>query len=694
MRLKEPPGSRGRNIETPTHASELSPDRPLSDAQADSLGHAEFSQHLARVVASSSASAAIAIGVFGDPGSGRTTLLNLTRQALRDQQPSAKWTAVEWNPWLLAGGDDLELRFLHLLATAALPSNSEQPPDPAQLAALRARVASALGSAGKRIVVTIDDVDRLGPERRGELVRVLATVAGLPNLVFVLALRRDPEAAGVLSKVVQVEIDLPLPDRSSLQQLFIDRMEPHLAEARDGGLVHPEYWVDICAAGIDPFLNTPRDVVRLVNAVSATYPAVKGEVNPIDFTALETLRLFSPLAYDAVRRRPAAFLLPHSARREEDGSLVATKRYHERWMADLDDDEQDRAKNLLLRLFPRLGDVLGARVLATMPEESWRSLLLLACEEVFPVYFQLAVPRGAISNADLQSKLEHFGDTNQFAATLLELAREPGPDASGRLQAFMGRLENHIGENATAEELQAAVRGLFQVADELLRGEESGRIAIDAQTHLRRLVRQLLLSVGQDQRVALLEEGLGGSVATIADVVVMLGQQHGKYGGEWQEGAETLVTLSQLAQIENMALTAIRDVAEMGNLLSAPMVLEAIGCWATWNRGECRSWVARVIATDDGLVSFLQPFMRAAGAPSASARGPRVENRLDHRRLRPFLEPGSIVDRVRELAEKPERSEQERQLMRRFVLDHELLQQATSADYSEGEAQESDRYAA
>ena len=32
--------------------------------------------------------------------------------------------------------------------------------------------------------------------------------------------------------------------------------------------------------------------------------------------------------------------------------------------------------------------------------------------------------------------------------------------------------------------------------------------------------------------------------------------------------------------------------------------------------------------------------------------------------------------------------------MRRFVLDHELLQQATSADYSEGEAQESDRYAA
>ena len=35
---------------------------------------------------------------------------------------------------------------------------------------------------------------------------------------------------------------------------------------------------------------------------TATYAAVRGEVNPIDFTALETLRLFCPVAYDAVRR--------------------------------------------------------------------------------------------------------------------------------------------------------------------------------------------------------------------------------------------------------------------------------------------------------------------------------------------------------------------------------------------------------
>jgi predicted KAP-like P-loop ATPase len=336
--------------------------------------------------------------------------------------------------------------------------------------------------------------------------------------------------------------------------------------------------------------------------------------------------------------------------------------------------------------------VLGARVLATMPEDQWRTLLLVASEETFPVYFQLAIPHGGISNADLASKLEHFGDTNQFSATLLELARDSGPDAGQRLQAFLGRLENHIGDSGEREDLEAAMRALFQSADELLRREESGRFEIDMSQHLRRIVRRLLFQVEQGERVSLLEEGFGsgGSIATMTDVVTMLGQQHGKYGGEWTEGAETLVTLSQLAQIENLALTMIRDEAESGKLLGAPKMGDALTCWATWNRAQCRSWVAGVVETDEGLVAFLQPFMRSAGQPSNSARGPRVENRLDHRRLRPFLEPGAIVDRVKVLAASPDRSDHEKALMERFVLDHELLQQATSADYSEGDQSQAD----
>jgi predicted KAP-like P-loop ATPase len=640
-------------LESPTHGLELSPDRPLRDVGGDGLGLVTFARHVAGLISGSVPQAGLAVGIFGDPGSGRTSALNLVRAALGG---SGRFTTEQWDPWLL-GDCDLQQSFAEVLGRAR---------DDA------------------RLVVLVDDADRLPPDRLREVLRLVVASAADSGTIFVAALSRGCVEPAVLAKAVQVELDIPLPDRAALQQFFLDRIEPVIAEARESGLVHPDHWMDVCATGIDPFLQTPRDVVRLVNAIAATFPAVRGEVNPVDFIALEALRLFSPVAYESVRRRPAAFLLPSSARRTEDGSLDETLRYHERWAARVDEETLDRSRTLLMRIFPRLTDVLGARTIATLPEDSWRPLLLAACEEIFPIYFQLAVPRGAISNADLNQKLEHFGDTNQFAAALLELVRDSRPDAGTRLEAFLQRLENHIGETSDREELEGSLRALFQAADDLLRREESGRVDVDSQRHLRRIVRRGLMQVEQDQRPALLEEVLagGGSIATTTDIVMMLGQQHGKYGGEWREGAETLVTLSQLAQIENIALTAVRDAAELGTLLGSPRMIDALSCWVTWNRGQCRTWVARAIADDEGLIAFLRPFMAAAGTPSLSARGPRVENRLDHRRLRPFLEPGSIVERVRRLAETHGGTEQERQLMKRFVLDHELLQQATSADYA------------
>ena len=180
------------HIETPTHASELSPDRPLSDASADALGHAAFAAHLASVIATLSPKDGITVGLYGDPGGGRTTALNLTRAALREHPAAAKWTVVDWNPWLLSGGADLEQRFVQLLASAALGASSDQLPDPTQIPALLAKVASTLGSGDKRVVVLIDDADRLVPDRLAELLRLLASAAPIANLVFVIVAQPRP----------------------------------------------------------------------------------------------------------------------------------------------------------------------------------------------------------------------------------------------------------------------------------------------------------------------------------------------------------------------------------------------------------------------------------------------------------------------------------------------------------------------
>src|SRR4051812_37438801 len=218
------------------------------------LGHGAFAAHLARCITELTPAEGIVIGVSGAAGSGRSTVLNFVRQHLREQG-HGRHSVIEWSPWLVAGQEPLERRLVHLLAAAVLQEG--EPADGSGVAALQARVSSALGSGDLRLVVLVDDAGRLDAAQSDELLRLIASFAGTANLVFVLALDTDGEASETLAKVVQVPLCLPLPDRVSMQQLFVDRMEAVLAEERANGRVEDEYWSDMCVNGIDHFLAQP-----------------------------------------------------------------------------------------------------------------------------------------------------------------------------------------------------------------------------------------------------------------------------------------------------------------------------------------------------------------------------------------------------------------------------------------------------
>jgi predicted KAP-like P-loop ATPase len=52
---------------------------------------------------------------------------------------------------------------------------------------------------------------------------------------------------------------------------------------------------------VSPYLNTPRDLIRLSNALTVGWPAVAKEVDVGDYVALEIMRLFEPSLYNAIR---------------------------------------------------------------------------------------------------------------------------------------------------------------------------------------------------------------------------------------------------------------------------------------------------------------------------------------------------------------------------------------------------------
>lgn len=174
-----------------------------------------------------------------------------------------------------------------------------------------------------------------------------------------------------------------------------------------------------------------RDVKRLVNALKVTYPLVKGEVNPMDFIAIETLRIFSSTAYDVVRLNPVMFIGTSDTYTENrlKIDIKEVKEFHEKWLEKLPVTERDIVKNLLISIFPKL-EIAFEGVGGYGSDAEWRRQSRICSEDIFPRYFRLALPKGDISNYEIRATLELAKDSKAFAQKLLQFCREYPPRIS------------------------------------------------------------------------------------------------------------------------------------------------------------------------------------------------------------------------------------------------------------------------
>ena len=381
------------------HDTVLSSDKPLANPEHDRLAYSPFAERLAESLLAMAPADGFVVALYGSWGSGKTTVVNFIVHYLEDRPEAKQPIIVHFNPWWFSGRENLIRAFFdqlqaaltgrlksgwrrtrrHLAQFAGLVSEAPIPyastgkivkrviePKQPDVYELKQSIAATLEKLDKRIVIVIDDIDRLTPEEIRQLFRVIKAVADFPNVLYLLAFDREMVIKALtekqdlpgdqyLEKIVQVPIDLPLPDRVSLQNMLLGELTPILQGTPDE-LFDQNYWREVYLGGIDPFIATPRDVVRLVNAFRITYshPDISGEVNAVDFIGLETLRVFHSAVYDRVRRNREQFEGSDEPLGETE--VENLRRFHEGWLGELrlTGATREQIKRLLALLYPKL----------------------------------------------------------------------------------------------------------------------------------------------------------------------------------------------------------------------------------------------------------------------------------------------------------------------------------------------------
>lgn len=599
----------------------LNGDRPESDPNRDELGYKALSEQIAKSICRMTPPDGLVIGLYGEWGSGKSTVLNFIEHYIdHDAALADKPIVIRFNPWWFSGHEDLARLCLEQLA-AKLGSGSKQLkkagkllktlantvaefPIPVNVGGfgvsvnskevakslgehlsqkesipdLKEKISSCIDMSEQRLAVFIDDIDRLSAEEIRQLFRVIKALGDFRNVVYLLAFDRKVVTAALgsvqgisgedyLEKIVQVPFELPLPNASGLRRLFQAGLERIFTNVDEKNF-DLTYFGNVLHSGVFHYLQTPRDVVRLVNSLLVTFAAVENEVNPTDFIAIETLRIFAPVAYDTIRSNKDCFAGYADRMGWQGKTPEQLQLFHNAWVEGVKAEDRDAIKELLKRIFPKLESVWGNTTYGSDFLTGWRKEYKVCSPDRFDVYFSFGLPAGAVSRSQINALIAALADRAEFCNELVKFADMKAQNGKTYIPQILEQLTDQV-EELDQKQISDALWALLQVGDDIIRSEDEARELFDFSTNWRIawLFEALYNRLEPSMQFPSLESAVndGKALHTMTNIVRALGRAHGKYEPSKAKPVapdNPLVSEEQLKQLEDICCSKILAAVE------------------------------------------------------------------------------------------------------------------------------------
>jgi hypothetical protein len=279
---------------------------------------------------------------------------------------------------------------------------------------LRDRISVMLREADRRVVIIMDDIDRLDRAEIQTIFWLVKLTGDIENTAYVLAFDEQMVASAIgekyasssgqsyeaginfLEKIVQVPLHLPPPSPDALRQYCFELVDEALREsATEMSQNQVNEFVRHFIDGIQIRLKTPRMAKRYANALQFALTILKGETYTPDLLLVEGLRMFYPKLYDAIRHDSEPVLRTHSA----DKANADAGKFIEVHTEGMTAAEKRAAANLVQALFPRM----GSTIIGSDWETEFARDQRIASSYYFPRYFTYGVSSTDVPDVALKS---------------------------------------------------------------------------------------------------------------------------------------------------------------------------------------------------------------------------------------------------------------------------------------------------
>lgn len=308
---------------------------PCTSEDEDLLGRGNEAQDLAeKIFQTDTSNAAFTIGLTAPWGAGKTSFMLAMQKYLRDNHCS-EIILLDFNPWMYRKAPNLTQIFFEELSRALAPYNSAlasgftryvdhilDKDDSAWLQlgvrllpqGFKAKstreqyefLKKEIDRLGRKIMIFIDDVDRLDSEELIELFSLIRNSSlSFPNMSYILTYDKEYVASQLQNKFdahTYRYMEKILQEEYLLAKITPEQLEEALRlELKRIG--YGDLWRDIKNSGLQLSYHLPtlRVIKRICNTLSSRRKELEGNVALFDWLIIELIRIQYPRVFDLLR---------------------------------------------------------------------------------------------------------------------------------------------------------------------------------------------------------------------------------------------------------------------------------------------------------------------------------------------------------------------------------------------------------
>ena len=661
----------------------LDPDRAISDEKDDLLGRHPLAYRIADMINNlgDDYKDSVVIGIEGEWGSGKSSFINLILNKVRPEKK--KNLVIEFNPWNFSDQDELVKDFFtsmvnklksknkglignitkyvsklrmpdKIVVAPSVGNNSagslEWNLNDKPLKKQKDEIDRDLKKLKKRIVIVIEDIDRLDSNETKLIFKLVRLIADFPNTVFMLAYDRNRvgerltenniDGEEYLKKIVQLPFLMPKPEQEGVYDELTRAVKKELVDRGFQGIEIDDrrFRELVSSKAFRTLFPTIRDIRRYTNSLRLDLKMLSPEeLNPVDFVGVEAIRVFAPEVYLAMTDEKVIFTSDedqeYSDRAQRSESYDRQKNIFEGMLAKAPGNLKNSIRDIIRQLFPQVEDLYSNGESINRRERLRRGDLRACFDEFFDKYFLLSVPSRLLSERKVREFLSKTNDPDAITNELREFQED------GKLSLLIERLPARA-RGLHTNRRENMLMCIFEFADAEERGSErltrasveSGLKLLEWREERIQFVQNVIESKGVLFATTLLVQELNRTFNVEENDLyrllspLRLREEEGKI--------ERLN--SEIKELNGAYNRKINEAAKDASLISSKGLGYTLSCWKKLDEERAKSYISELLESKEGLFAFVEgasQYIRSEGGVGNLIRGSEFSERVKKLKL-------------------------------------------------------------